>query len=111
MNDEEIDRFRQKLLDLKADLQNQEAASKAAASAEPAQADSTDVSRKDAMHAHLVAQEPARRRQRQLGKIEGALRRIKAGDYGNCFVCGDEIEADRLLEDPTNTRCLKCVES
>ena len=58
----------------------------------------------------LLAQEPARRRQRQLGKIGGALRRIESGDYGNCFVCGEEIENNRLAEDPTCTRCMKCIE-
>ncbi len=57
-----------------------------------------------------MAREPARRRQRQLGKIEGAFRRIEAGEYGNCFVCGEEIDIHRLSADPTYTRCLKCVE-
>ena len=68
------------------------------------------LSRVDALHAQLIAEEPARLRQRQLGKIEGAFRRIEAGEYGNCFVCGEEIEIRRLSEDPTFTRCIKCVE-
>jgi len=111
MNEAEIEQFRNKLLNLKAELQNLEEASKTAVSSEPEQSASVGLSARDAMHAHLVAQEPARRRQRQLGKIEGAIRRIKSGDFGNCFVCGEEIDTERLTDDPTNTRCLKCVES
>ena len=110
MNEAEIEQFRHKLLDLKAELQDLEESSKTAVPAEPAQTAFDGLSRKDAMHAHLMAQEPARRRQRQLGKIEGAFRRIEAGDFGYCFICGEEIDADRLTVDPTNTRCVKCVE-
>jgi DnaK suppressor protein len=111
MNEAEIEQFRHKLLDLKAELQDLEESSETATSAEPGQTALAGLSRKDAMQAHLMAQEPARRRHRQLGKIEGAFRRIEAGDYGNCFICGEEIDIHRLSADPTNTRCMKCVEA
>ncbi|MBE9562669.1 MAG: TraR/DksA C4-type zinc finger protein, partial [Proteobacteria bacterium] len=35
---------------------------------------------------------------------------IKSGDYGECFVCGEEINILRLTLDPTNTRCIKCAD-
>ena len=38
------------------------------------------------MHAQQIAEEGPRLRKRQLQKIEGALRRIEAGEYGRCFV-------------------------
>jgi DnaK suppressor protein len=112
MNEAEIEQFRQKLLSLRTELQKLEESSKEAAmSGELDKAAVGGLSRRDAMQAHLIAREPARRRQRQLGKIEGALRRIEAGEYGNCFICGEENDIQRLSVDPTNTRCIKCVES
>lgn len=79
---------------------------------EPVELDQARVgrlSRMDAMQAQHMAQETARRRQRQRVAIDGALRRIDSGDYGYCYICGEEIEAGRLAADPTNTRCIRCV--
>jgi DnaK suppressor protein len=67
------------------------------------------LSRMDAMQAQQMAQETERRRQQQLMKVEGALRRMESGEYGYCFVCGEEIDLRRLALDPTNTRCIKCA--
>ena len=112
MNETELEQFRQKLLSLRSELQRLEESSKEAAKPmEPDQADSGRLSRRDAMQEQLIAEEAVRGPKRQLGKIEGAFRRIEAGDYGNCFMCGEEIENHRLSEDPTYTRCIKCVES
>jgi DnaK suppressor protein len=69
------------------------------------------LSRIDAMQAQQMAQASERRRQQQLLKIEVALRRIETGEYGYCFVCGEEIDVRRLGVDPTNTRCIRCVEA
>ncbi len=111
INEAELEQFKHRLVRLRAELQNLEESSKEATRpAEPDQAASGRLSRMAAMQAQLTAGEPARRRQRQLGKIEGALRRIEAGDYGNCFLCGEEIDSHQLSLDPTNTRCIKCVE-
>jgi DnaK suppressor protein len=63
------------------------------------------------MQAQQMAQASERRRQQQLLKIEVALRRIETGEYGYCFVCGEEIDVRRLGVDPTNTRCIRCVEA
>ena len=69
------------------------------------------LSRMDALQTQQMALETSRRRQGQLQKIEGALRRIESGDFGDCFVCGEEIDLRRLDVDPTNTRCIRCAET
>ena len=68
------------------------------------------LSRMDAMQAQQMARETARRRQLQLQQIAGALRRIDKGDYGECFICGDDIGAARLDIEPASTRCVNCLE-
>jgi DnaK suppressor protein len=111
MNDKDIDVFRQKLLDLKSEIQVQQDELKQAG--ETVVLDQTRVgrlTRMDAMQTQQMALEAARRREQQLLKIEGALRRIEAGEYGCCFVCGEDIIASRLSADPAATRCVACVE-
>lgn len=111
MNSGEVERIRQGLLDLRSELQAVADTSKEAAA--PVELDQTRVgrlSRMDAMQVQQMALEAARRREHQLAKIEGALRRIASGDYGYCFVCGEAIAARRLAADPTTTRCITCAE-
>jgi len=103
--------FRARLIKLRAELTELEETG--AAAAQTVELDQTKVgrlSRMDAMQAQQMALEAARRRQDQLLKIEGALRRIESGEYGYCFVCGEEIDIRRFSVDPTTTRCMKCVE-
>ena len=69
------------------------------------------LSRMDALQAQQMAQETARRRQIQLQKIDSALRRMDAGDYGYCLLCGDEIGTARLSFDPATTRCMGCMDN
>lgn len=111
MNGSEIEQFRQKLLSLRAELLDLEESSKEAI--QPAELDQAGMgclSRRDFMQAQQIAEEGPRLRKRQLQKIEGALRRIEAGEYGKCFVCEEELDAPGLLVDPTATRCVNCVE-
>jgi len=111
MNDAEIEKFRQKLLLMRLELKELEETFRE--TSKPVELDQSSVgrlSRMDAMQAQQMALEAVRRRQHQLLKIEGALRRIESGVYGYCFVCREEIDVRRLSADPTNTRCMKCVE-
>ena len=111
MEDAELEQFRTKLLRLRTELQGLEETSKEAT--KPVELDQASVgrlSRMDAMQSQQMAQELARRRQQQLVRIEGALRRIESGDYGYCSVCDEEIDVRRLTLDPTNTRCVKCAD-
>ncbi len=68
------------------------------------------LSRMEAMQDQQLAQETARRRKQQLLKIDSALSRITAGEYGFCFLCDEPIERARLTIDPAATRCRNCME-
>ena len=112
MEDAEIEQFKATLLRLRTELQDMEETSKEAG--KPVELDQASVgrlSRMDAMQAQQMAQASERRRQQQLLRIEAALRRIEAGEYGYCFVCGEEIDVRRLSVDPGTTRCIHCVEA
>jgi len=47
----------------------------------------------------------------ELQAVEGALRRLAAGRYGICAVCGEEIEPERLAAVPYTDRCRGCAEN
>ncbi len=106
----DTDQTKARLLQLKAELEDLAEASREAH--QPVQLDQASVgrlSRMDAMQGQQMAKETARRRQEQLSRIDGALRRLEGGEYGKCFVCGEDIEARRLEADPTATRCVGCM--
>ena len=69
------------------------------------------LSRMDALQDQQMAQETTRRRKIQLQKIDSALRRMDAGNYGYCLLCGDEIETARLEFDSASTRCRGCMDN
>ena len=111
MNNADIEEIKQKLVALKSQLEELAESSKSAS--EPIELDQARIgrlSRMDAMQAQQMSVATAQRRQEQLLKIEGALHRIESGEYGYCFVCGNEIDIRRLEIDPSNTRCMKCAE-
>lgn len=111
MEEVDLGQFRKNLLRLWAELRDLEESAKDAT--KPIELDQASVgrlSRMDAMQAQQMAQEMERRRQQQIARIEVALHRIELGDYGYCYVCGEEINIRRLEVDPTITRCIKCVE-
>lgn len=111
MNDTDLETYRQCLLALRSSLYALEETSRDAARVvELDQAAVGRLSRMDAIQAQQMAQEAERRRHLQLQKIEGALRRIEAGTFGYCYVCGDTIDARRLQTDPTITRCVNCMQ-
>lgn len=47
----------------------------------------------------------------ELNQINGALRRLEEGNYGNCEDCGEEISEIRLKRRPFATKCLRCKEA
>lgn len=109
MSQLDTEHFRNRLLELREELEAVADESSAAASTvELDQSRVGRLSRMDAMQAQSMAQETARRRQTQLLRIEGALRRLDSGEFGECFACGDEIDPARLEFDPTVTRCVTC---
>ncbi len=85
----------------------------AADSRRPVELDQSRVgrlSRMDALQVQAMAVETERRRQVELTRIEAALARLKAGDYGFWLGCGEEVEAKRLELDPTMTLCIGCAQ-
>jgi len=46
-----------------------------------------------------------------LNKVNDALARLEAGNYGNCFECGEEIAEKRLRALPFAVRCKECEEA
>lgn len=67
------------------------------------------LSRMDAMQQQAMAQATERQRQQDLQRIEAALKRIDAGDYGYCLQCDEEIPQKRLEIDPAAVTCVKCA--
>jgi len=111
MKQADTQQMKERLLEMKSELQALDRTS--GEDTKPVELDQTRVgrlSRMDAMQAQEMAQASARRRRELLARIEGALRRMEAGEYGHCFVCGEEIHVRRLFADPTTTRCKSCVD-
>ncbi|WP_372592347.1 TraR/DksA family transcriptional regulator [Guyparkeria sp.] len=69
------------------------------------------LSRMDALQGQEMAKATRARREHELARIEGALRRMENDEYGDCFVCGEPIPARRLQNDPSVTRCVDCAET
>ncbi|MBZ0071139.1 MAG: TraR/DksA C4-type zinc finger protein [Gammaproteobacteria bacterium] len=67
------------------------------------------LSRMDAMQSQAIAIEAQRRRELQLKRIELALARIAAAEYGVCMDCDEYIDPRRLEIDPTATLCIACA--
>lgn len=67
------------------------------------------LSRMDAMQQQSMALATERRRIFALARIEAALARIEAGDYGWCAQCGEAIAPKRLALDPANPICVTCA--
>jgi len=67
------------------------------------------LSRMDAMQQQAMAQAAARLAGLERQRIESALKRIDAGEYGYCIVCGEEIVEGRLRFDPSVPTCITCA--
>jgi DnaK suppressor protein len=77
----------------------------------PVQLDQTRgrLSRMDAMQGQAMAIELERRREVELARVDAALERLAAGEYGSCVTCGEAIEPKRLEFDPSTPLCLACA--
>ena len=64
----------------------------------------------DATEAFEQAKDLALRQnlERHLDQVEDALQRFKAGTYGLCEQCGEDIDPARLKALPYATLCLSC---
>jgi RNA polymerase-binding transcription factor DksA len=57
----------------------------------------------------VAAMATERRRAAAVQRIEAALARIKAGEYGWCAQCGEPIAPARLTLDPAVPTCIACA--
>lgn len=67
------------------------------------------LSRMDAMQQQAMEDETHRRRERELTRLDAALARIEAGDYGYCTACDEPIAPRRLENDPSVMLCIDCA--
>lgn len=67
------------------------------------------LSRMDALQGQAMSQAAGQRRQQMRQRIESALHRLEAGDYGYCLRCEEPIAAARLFADPAATLCIRCA--
>lgn len=51
------------------------------------------------------------RERKLIFKIQEALQRLDAGEYGICEECGEEISIERLKARPVTTLCIECKSS
>lgn len=78
----------------------------------PVEADQATVgrlSRMDAIQAQAMAQATERLRATEMHRIDAALARLDAGEYGLCVACGGEIDEKRLALDPAAPNCIACA--
>ncbi len=67
------------------------------------------ISRMDALQAQAMAKAAQVRIRNRKHRLESALKRIAAGDFGYCEECGEEIPEARLLLDPGYSLCVSCT--
>lgn len=104
------DKFKQKLLQLRAELQAVEASgNQAADTVELDQSRVGRLSRMDALQAQAMNIESNRRRTVYLKQIATALKRIEEDEYGWCEECGEAISEQRLEFDPAVSLCIDCA--
>jgi DnaK suppressor protein len=102
--------FRQRLLELRAELSALTAIGDEAA--QTVELDQTKVgrlSRMDALQAQAMSKATNQRRAETLRGIEAALKRIDRGGYGECHLCGEYNTPTRLEFDPTAKLCIECA--
>jgi RNA polymerase-binding transcription factor len=67
------------------------------------------LSRMDALQNQAMARAQQQRRDTEATRLNTALQRIEAGDYGWCEECGDDIAPGRLELDPAARLCISCA--
>ncbi len=107
----ETDRFKEKLIARREELDQLSALSSESRQTVPLDRQSVGrLSRMGAMQGQAMALATEERREQERVRVEAALRRIEAGDYGFCVKCEEEIDIRRLELDPSTPLCLSCAQ-
>jgi len=80
----------------------------------PKELDQTSVgrlSRMDAMQQQQMCKASARLVDQERRRIETALKRIDAEEYGYCILCDEDIAVKRLEFDPSLLTCISCAQN
>ena len=67
------------------------------------------VSRMDAINNKSVAEAALRSSKHKLNKLNFALTKVDAKDFGVCTYCKNPIQPARLMYLPESTRCVRCA--
>lgn len=67
------------------------------------------LSRMDSIQVQAMANAAEARRATEIRRIDAALGRVEADEYGWCVACGEAIEPKRLEVDPAAPRCAECA--
>ncbi|MBT5050037.1 MAG: TraR/DksA family transcriptional regulator [Rhodospirillaceae bacterium] len=103
-------KIKQQLLERRKELEHvMEASAETNTEAELDQQRIGRLSRMDAMQQQAMEEETHRRRDRELARIEAALKRIEGDDYGFCNACDEPIAIKRLENDPATPLCIGCA--
>ncbi|NBX43188.1 MAG: RNA polymerase-binding protein DksA [Rhodobacteraceae bacterium] len=109
MNERQLEYFRRKLLNWKADLLDESRTTVTAL--QDGTRSIPDVADRASEETDRALELRTRDRQRKLiTKIDAALRRIEEGEYGYCEVTGDPISLKRLDARPIATMTLEAQE-
>jgi DnaK suppressor protein len=81
----------------------------AAATAEAGQQPKEEVSPMDTLQEQAMVHDIERRRRHELARIDAAMERLEAGEYGWCVACGEPIPDARLALDPAAALCVACA--
>ena len=107
----ETDRFKEKLIARREELDQLSALSSESRQTVPLDQQSVGrLSRMGTMQGQAMALATEERREQERVRVEAALRRIEAGDYGFCVKCEEEIDIRRLELDPSTPLCLSCAQ-
>ncbi len=67
------------------------------------------ISRMDAINNKSVAEAALRSSKEKLNKLNFALTKVDADDFGVCIYCKNAIQPARLMYLPESTRCVRCA--
>ncbi len=67
------------------------------------------ISRMDAINNKSVAEAALRSTKQKLNKLNFALTKVDAKDFGICIYCKNAIQPARLMYLPESTRCVRCA--
>ena len=109
VENEQIERLRDKLEELAREIDQYLRASEDSAAAVEPDKGLGRLSRMEAMQDQRLGLEMRRRKKRQKLEVQNALARIADGKYGTCVFCGKEIAFDRLEAFPEVQTCVSCA--